>query len=61
MSLPSPIMNASWADEVEEEVHPSVHQAGDKYDRLGRNMSAQIRREKKYGWWTIVKYSRKLY
>lgn len=61
MSLPSPIMNTSWADEVEEEVHPSVHQPGDEYDRLGRNLSAQVRRENKYGKWTIVKYSKKFY
>lgn len=61
MSLPSPIMNASWADEVDEELHPSIHRDGDKYDDLGRNISAQARREKAYGRWTTVKYSKKFY
>ena len=61
MSLPSPIMNASWADEVEEELHPSTPLDGDKYDRLGRNLSAQARREKSFGRWTTVKYSKKFY
>lgn len=60
MSLPSPIMNASWADEVDEELHPSIHRDGDKYDDLGRNMSAQARREK-LAKWTRVVYSKKFY
>ena len=60
MSLPSPIMNTSWADEVDEELHPSIHRDGDQYDRLGRNMSAQARREKLTKW-TMVKYSKKFY
>ena len=61
MSLPSPISMKSWEEETEEELHPSVHQLGDKYDNLGRNISAQVRREKKYGRWITVKYSKKLY
>ena len=61
MSLPSPIMNDSWADEVDEELHPSIPRDGDKYDRLGRNLSAQARREKSFGLWTTVKYSKKFY
>lgn len=60
MSLPSSIMNASWADEVDEELHPSIHRDGDKYDDLGRNMSAQARREK-LAKWTQVVYSKKFY
>lgn len=60
MSLPSPIMNASWADEVDEELHPSIHRDGDKYDDLGRNMSVQARREK-LAKWTWVVYSKKFY
>lgn len=60
MSLPSPIMNASWADEVDEEFHPSIHRDGDKYDDLGRNMSAQARREK-LAKWTRVAYLKKFY
>jgi hypothetical protein len=50
-----------WADDVEEEIHPSVPLPGDKYDNLGRNMSAQVRREKKYGTWKTVVYSNKFY
>jgi len=61
MSLPSPIMRNSWADDAEEEIHPSVQLTGDKYDNFGRNMSAQIRREKKYGQWKTVVYSKKFY
>lgn len=67
MSLSSPTMNASWADEVDEvdevdeELHPSIPRDGDKYDRLGRNLSAQARREKSFGRWTTVKYSKKFY
>jgi hypothetical protein len=53
-------MNASWADEVDEELHPSIHRDGDKYDNLGRNMSAQARREK-LAKWTRVVYSKKFY
>ena len=60
MSLPSPIMNASWADEVDEELHPSIHRDGDKYDDLGRNMSAQARRENLTKWTRVV-YSKKFY
>lgn len=60
MSLSNPPMNSSWADEVEEELHPSVHRPGDEYDRLGRNMSAQARREKLAKWIT-VKYSKNFY
>lgn len=60
MSLPSPVMNTSWADEIEEELHPSIPQPDDKYDRLGRNISAQARREK-LAKWTTVKYSKKFY
>ena len=60
MSLPSPIMNASWADEVDKNLHPSVHRDGDEYDNLGRNMSAQIRREKLVKWTRVV-YSHKRY
>ena len=60
MSLPSPIMNASWADKVDEELHPSIHRDGDKYDHLGRNMSAQARREKLIKWTKVV-YSKKFY
>jgi len=60
MSLPSPIMNTSWADEVDDELHPSIPRPGDEYDRLGRNMSAQARREK-LAKWTMVKYSKKFY
>ena len=60
MSLPSPIMNASWADEVDEELHPSNHRDGDKYDDLGRNMSARARLEK-LAKWTRVVYSKKFY
>lgn len=61
MSLPSPIMNNTWADEVEEDLHPSIPRPDDEYDRLGRNMSAKARREKAYGRWTLVKYSKKFY
>lgn len=61
MSLLSPVMMNSWADDAEEEIHPSVPLPGDKYDNLGRNMSAQVRREKKYGQWTTVMYSKKFY
>lgn len=61
MSLSSPVMMNFWADDVEEEIHPSVPLPGDKYDNLGRNMSAQVRREKKYGTWKTVVYSNKFY
>jgi hypothetical protein len=53
-------MNSSWADEVDEEIHPSIPRPFDEYDRLGRNMSAQARREK-LAKWTAVKYSKKFY
>lgn len=45
----------------ESKVHPSIHQDGDKYDRLGRNVSAQERREKLYGVWTQVVYRKTFY
>lgn len=63
MSLPNPIMNTSWADEVDEvdeELNPSIHRDGDKYDYLGRNISAQARREK-LAKWTRVVYFKKFY
>lgn len=61
MPLPSPVMNTSWADEIEEELHPSIPLSDDKYDYLGRNISAQARREKTFGRWVTVKYSKKFY
>jgi len=56
-------MNGSWADEVQEftlaievdQPHPSIPRPNDVYDRFGRNMSAQARREKLWGRWIIVK------
>ena len=61
MSFPTPTMTTSWADEVTEELHPSLPRVGDKYDILGRNMSAQLRREKAWGRWVLVKYSKRVY
>lgn len=61
MSLPSPVVMNSWADDDEEEIHPSVPLPGDKYDYLGRNMSAQVRRENKYVMWKTVVYSKRFY
>lgn len=54
-------MNNLWADDVEEELHPSIPIPGDQYDDLGRNMSAQLRRENRWGKWILVKYNKKFY
>jgi len=43
------------------EMHPSIPRDEDKYDRLGRNISAQKRRESMYGKWTTVRYKKKFY
>ena len=61
MSLQSPAVMNSWTDEADTDIHPSVPQSGDKYDNLGRNMSAQIRREKAWSRWILVQYRKKVY
>ena len=54
-----------WADADDEmtyEVeHPSLPREGDVYNERGINLSAQIRREEKYGRWILVEYSHKKY
>jgi hypothetical protein len=41
------------------ELHPSIPRDDDEYDELGRNMTAQKRREVLYGVWKKVKKSKK--
>ena len=57
MPPPSPV-SKHWGDE---DVHPSIPQDGDIWDELGRNLSAQKRRERMWGKWTTVRYSKKFY
>ena len=48
-------LNVSWADAEDEELHPSIHRDGDEYDYLGRNVSAQARRQKTVRWEKVKK------
>ena len=57
MSSPSRIPSKSanyirnlWAASWSEILHVSLHQEGDEYDRLGRNVSAQERRQELEPW-----------
>lgn len=57
MSSPSPIPSKSanyirnlWAPSWSEILHVSLDQEGDDYDRLGRNVSAQERRQELEPW-----------
>ena len=51
MAFPTPPLPPSlWGDDSDDEEDPSVHQPGDIYDHLGRNSSAQQRRQEEVPW-----------
>tara|TARA_B100002051_G_scaffold259872_1_gene279811 strand:+ start:717 stop:956 length:240 start_codon:yes stop_codon:yes gene_type:complete len=53
----SPIKPHRQGASVSEPIDPSVTRPNDKYDHLGRNVSAQIRRQSLVPW-TTVDYTR---
>ena len=55
-TLHNPIFNMTW-EQQEKFLIASIDQDGDKYDELGRNMSAQQRRQKQIPW-TLVNRSK---